>query len=158
MVINFKKIQKFLKNYLNFSHFSHFFLNFSRDCFFLNFIRGLDMFLWTKYGVNYSFILEFNPRYHFDYTHMFEVKPLKFQWNFQLELKAAAVFTLVWSSSLYLYIIGSVRPNGFEWVGDIPWQAHPLVYLAGNYPKFYMRSQNLKYYKRFCSLSWLFPI
>jgi hypothetical protein len=76
------------------------------------------MLLWGKYGVNYSFIFEFDLRNHWDYASMFE---------------AAAGFTILWSASLFIYCVGAVKPAYFEWVGDIPWQVHPLIYFFGNF-------------------------
>lgn len=35
---------------------------------------GFDMWVWTKYRVNYVFIFEFNPRSHVRYQHIFEVR------------------------------------------------------------------------------------
>jgi len=35
---------------------------------------GADMYVWTKYRVNYVFIFEFNLRSHVTYHHIFEVR------------------------------------------------------------------------------------
>ena len=35
--------------------------------------RGIDMYIWEKYKVNYQLIFDFNPRHHTTYQYMFEV-------------------------------------------------------------------------------------
>ncbi len=81
-----------------------------------DFPRGANMMIWTKFGINYSFIFEFDNRHHFLYWHMFE---------------AASIFTIVWSGSFFLYLACSVSDMlvGFQWLGKIPWQFHPLFYI-----------------------------
>jgi len=34
---------------------------------------GVDMWIWTKYRINYAFIFEFNMRSHIEYQQMLEV-------------------------------------------------------------------------------------
>jgi len=50
---------------------------------------GVDLWVWTKYRVNYVFIFEFNPRSHIRYQHIFEVRSFRlFKFEFLLaELK-----------------------------------------------------------------------
>jgi len=78
---------------------------------------GFNMFIWTKFGVNYQFIFEFDPRNDNRYYHMFET---------------AAIFSFVWSGSFFLYLACYLHAPGFEWLGDIPWQVHPIVYIGAS--------------------------
>ncbi|PRP79029.1 SPX domain-containing protein [Planoprotostelium fungivorum] len=77
--------------------------------------RGIDMYIWTKFRVNYPFIFEFPSKDHVSFLHVFQV---------------AAVATLFWTFNLFLYILAATRAPGLLWLSDIPWQTFPLT-LAG---------------------------
>lgn len=76
--------------------------------------RGFDLFMWTKYRINYVFIFDFDSRNHV---------------LFQNILEAASIFTILWITSLLLYLSSTAQPMGFEWLAKIPFQAHPLSLL-----------------------------
>lgn len=76
---------------------------------------GLDIFLWTKFRINYVFIFEFNPRQHIRHQHLWQ---------------AASLFTVVAATNMFFYFLSSFKPQGFEWLSLIPWQMWPLSLVA----------------------------
>eukprot|EP01117_Protostelium_nocturnum_P002326 TRINITY_DN1298_c0_g2_i3.p2 TRINITY_DN1298_c0_g2~~TRINITY_DN1298_c0_g2_i3.p2 ORF type:complete len:850 (-),score=195.94 TRINITY_DN1298_c0_g2_i3:4428-6977(-) len=76
---------------------------------------AIDMFVWTRYRVNYPFIFEFKARDHVSYYHVLQV---------------ASISTALWLFSLFLYLIASAKIEGFEWMGKIPFQFWPLSLLG----------------------------
>jgi hypothetical protein len=92
---------------------------------------GIDVYLWTKYKVNYVFIFDFNPRRHHRYSSIFE---------------AATLFSvlLVISVLLFLFTMTPSPPPGFEWMRKIPAFMHPLtaiIIFLGTFIVFQFKSQ-----------------
>eukprot|EP01116_Phalansterium_solitarium_P016469 TRINITY_DN3835_c0_g2_i2.p1 TRINITY_DN3835_c0_g2~~TRINITY_DN3835_c0_g2_i2.p1 ORF type:complete len:838 (+),score=146.43 TRINITY_DN3835_c0_g2_i2:48-2516(+) len=75
---------------------------------------GINTLIWTHYKVNYIFIFQLDPRRIVAYQDVFT---------------AASAFTLWWTLSALLYTMGAIRPPGFGWLGDIPWEVHPLLHM-----------------------------
>eukprot|EP00727_Mastigamoeba_balamuthi_P008795 m51a1_g4538 hypothetical protein (685) ;mRNA; r:40024-43008 len=73
---------------------------------------GLDMAVWSRFRVDYSFIFQFDPRNHLPYQSMF---------------KFAAIFTAIWLSFIVLYLIGCYPPTQIEDFRDVPQQIWPLL-------------------------------
>ncbi|PRP82501.1 hypothetical protein PROFUN_10071 [Planoprotostelium fungivorum] len=86
---------------------------------------GLDMYIWTKFRVNYVFIFEVWPLF---------IRPLKkVQFNarsharYQNILESASLFTLIWMGSVFIYIITNTEKDTVPWLRTIPVQIHPFL-------------------------------
>lgn len=73
---------------------------------------GVDMYIWTKYKINYAFIFEFNSREHYKYQQILQV---------------AATFTTVWVNVLALMLLAVNPPPGFLWLKFVPSVAFPAA-------------------------------
>eukprot|EP01117_Protostelium_nocturnum_P007705 TRINITY_DN2766_c0_g1_i2.p1 TRINITY_DN2766_c0_g1~~TRINITY_DN2766_c0_g1_i2.p1 ORF type:complete len:824 (-),score=249.76 TRINITY_DN2766_c0_g1_i2:620-3091(-) len=73
---------------------------------------GLDLYIWTKYRVNYVFIFEFNARSHVRYQNI---------------LEKASLVTLIWVSSVFIYVISNTEKERLEFLKAIPVQVHPFL-------------------------------
>jgi hypothetical protein len=83
-------------------------------CVFMLWGWGVDMWMWSKFRVNYIFIFEFDPRRHHRYAGIFE---------------AASVFSVFLISSVTFFLFSqlpSIHP-AFQWIKQIPLAVHPLV-------------------------------
>lgn len=111
---------------------------------------GIDVYLWTKYKVNYVFIFDFNPRRHHRYSSIFEVYICGnvFIPRFLIGpfTQAATLFSvlLVISVLLFLFTMTPSPPPGFEWMRKIPAFMHPLtaiIIFLGTFIVFQFKSQ-----------------
>eukprot|EP01116_Phalansterium_solitarium_P024433 TRINITY_DN8958_c0_g1_i1.p1 TRINITY_DN8958_c0_g1~~TRINITY_DN8958_c0_g1_i1.p1 ORF type:complete len:766 (+),score=185.10 TRINITY_DN8958_c0_g1_i1:50-2299(+) len=72
---------------------------------------GFDMMIWTRFRINYGFIFQFDRRRTVRY---------------QQVLEGAALFSLLWFLSVFVYALSAVRPWGFSWLANFPWEANTL--------------------------------
>jgi hypothetical protein len=111
---------------------------------------GIDVYLWTKYKVNYVFIFDFNPRRHHRYSSIFEVYICGYVFIPRVLIgpftQAATLFSvlLVISVLLFLFTMTPSPPPGFEWMRKIPAFMHPLtaiIIFLGTFIVFQFKSQ-----------------
>lgn len=77
----------------------------------LNWLWGLDMYIWNMFRVNYALIFKFDIRSHV---------------RWQQLLESAAIFTVIWVFSVLLYLISGAAFFPLGWMHDVPWQVFPF--------------------------------
>eukprot|EP01114_Cavostelium_apophysatum_P020415 TRINITY_DN6833_c0_g1_i2.p1 TRINITY_DN6833_c0_g1~~TRINITY_DN6833_c0_g1_i2.p1 ORF type:complete len:406 (+),score=62.61 TRINITY_DN6833_c0_g1_i2:162-1379(+) len=90
---------------------------------------GFNMLVWSRWRINYVYILELDPRSSVSHHHV---------------LEAAATFTFMYMLSLSGYFLGEIKPQGLGWIGAIPIWVHPtwlMICSLGVFLFFQIRSR-----------------
>jgi hypothetical protein len=92
-------------------------------------VRGVDMYIWHRFRINYVFIFEFNQRQHIGHQHMFLVRiccVLVCSVGNDAQ-QGAAVFSMLWSFLFLLYAGILEPPTLFRWLLAIDVRWIPLA-------------------------------